>query len=110
MSVRKRTCPQQMGDAAAVKDVDKLGKIGERPRQPVDLINNDHVDLACLDIGTIGSLLFSQAEQPTSGEAKVVGGANSQIDDVFFSGSRGAFAVQPSRPATAASDASMSGR
>ena len=83
MSVRKPTCPQQMGDAAAV-NVDKLGKIGERPRQPVDLINNDHVDLACLDIGTIGSLLFSQAEQPTSGEAKVVGGGNSQIDDVFF--------------------------
>src|SRR5580700_115330 len=25
-------------DAAAVKDVDKLGKIGERARQPVDLI------------------------------------------------------------------------
>ena len=53
MSVRKRTCPQQMGDAAAVKDVDELGKIGERARQPVDLVNNDHVDLACLDIGAI---------------------------------------------------------
>jgi hypothetical protein len=53
MSVRKRTCPQQMGDAAAVKDVDELGKIGERARQPVDLVNNDHVDLACLDIGVI---------------------------------------------------------
>src|ERR1019366_434232 len=37
-------------DAAAVKDIDELGKIGERPRQPVDLIDDDHIDLACLDI------------------------------------------------------------
>ena len=39
------------GDATAVKDVDKLGKIGERARQPVNLIDDDHVDLAFLDIG-----------------------------------------------------------
>src|SRR3979409_2074791 len=38
-------------DAAAVKDIDELGKIGERARQPVNLINDDHVDLAGLDIG-----------------------------------------------------------
>src|SRR5580704_13338162 len=38
-------------DAAGVKDVDELGKIGERARQPVDLIDDDHIDLACLDIG-----------------------------------------------------------
>ena len=29
------------GDAAAVKDLDELGKIGERARQPVDLVDND---------------------------------------------------------------------
>ena len=28
-------------DAAAVKDLDELGKIGERARQPVDLVDND---------------------------------------------------------------------
>jgi hypothetical protein len=33
-------------DAAAVKDLDELGKIGERSRQPVDLVNDDHIDLA----------------------------------------------------------------
>ena len=33
------------------KTVDELGKIGERPRQPIDLVNDDHVDLACLDVG-----------------------------------------------------------
>ena len=38
-------------DAAAVKDVDELGKIGERSGQPVDLVDDDHIDLACLDIG-----------------------------------------------------------
>ena len=38
-------------DAAAVEDLDELGKIGERARQPVDLIDDDHIDLACLDIG-----------------------------------------------------------
>ena len=32
-------------------NVDKLGKIGERARQPVDLIDDDHIDLAFLDIG-----------------------------------------------------------
>ncbi len=38
-------------DAAAVEDIDELGKIGERARQPVDLIDDDHIDLACLDVG-----------------------------------------------------------
>src|SRR6202043_1380455 len=38
-------------DAAAVEDLDELGKIGERAGQPVDLIDDDHIDLACLDIG-----------------------------------------------------------
>jgi hypothetical protein len=36
---------------AAVKDLDELGKIGERPGQPVDLVNDNDIDLACLDIG-----------------------------------------------------------
>jgi len=37
--------------AATVKNVDQLGKIGQRSRQPVDLVDDDHVDLACLNIG-----------------------------------------------------------
>jgi len=37
-------------DAAAVKNLHELGKIGKRSRQPVHLIHDDHVDLACLDI------------------------------------------------------------
>jgi len=43
-------------------------------------------------------------------EAEVIGGGNSQNRRFVLSESRGAFAVQPSRPAAAASDASMSGR
>jgi hypothetical protein len=38
------------GDLVTVKDLDELGEIGERARQPVDLIDDDHVDLAGLDI------------------------------------------------------------
>ena len=38
-------------DAAAVEDIDELGKIGERACQPVDLVNDDHIDLAFLDVG-----------------------------------------------------------
>jgi hypothetical protein len=37
--------------AATVKNVDQLGKIGQRSRQPVDLVDDDHLDLASLDIG-----------------------------------------------------------
>jgi MFS family permease len=57
---------QGIGGAAAVKDVDELGKIGERARQPVDLIYNDHVDLACLDIGAISWFTFSPAKPAAS--------------------------------------------
>ena len=39
------------GDAAAVEDLDEPGEVGERPGQPVDLVDDDHVDLAGLDIG-----------------------------------------------------------
>src|ERR1700730_5667422 len=44
-----------------------------------------------------------------SGEAEAIGGGNSQNRRFVLSESRGAFAVQPSRPAAAASGASMSG-
>jgi hypothetical protein len=43
-------------------------------------------------------LLFSRAEQLTSGEAKGIGGGNSQKCRLILSGSRAAFAVQPNRP------------
>jgi hypothetical protein len=38
-------------DATTVEDLHEFGKIGERSRQPVDLIDDDHIDLACFDIG-----------------------------------------------------------
>ena len=34
-----------------VKHLDELGKIGECTRQPVGLVNDDHIDLTRLDIG-----------------------------------------------------------
>src|SRR5580700_9246945 len=60
--------------------------------------------------GAISWLTFLRAEQLTSGEAEVIGGGNSQNRGFVLSESRGAFAVRPSRPAAAASGASMSGR
>ena len=27
-----------------VKDLDDLGEVGERSRQPIDLVDNDHID------------------------------------------------------------------
>src|ERR1700730_2562657 len=60
--------------------------------------------------GAISWLTFSRAEPLASGEAEAIGGGNSQNRRFVLSESRGAFAVQPSRPAAAASGASMSGR
>ena len=33
-----------------VEQFDQLGEVGERPRQPVNLVDDDHVDLAGPDI------------------------------------------------------------
>ena len=33
-----------------VEDVDDLGEIGKRPRQPIDFIDNDDLNLAGLDV------------------------------------------------------------
>src|SRR5450759_1084375 len=60
--------------------------------------------------GAISWLTFFAGGELTSGEAEVIGGGNSQNRRFVLSESRAAFAVQPSRPAAAASDASMSGR
>ena len=32
-----------------IEDVDNLGEIGKRPRQPVDLVDNDDLNLPGLD-------------------------------------------------------------
>jgi hypothetical protein len=37
--------------AMAVEKLDQLGKVRERPRQSVDLVNDDDVDLAGLYVG-----------------------------------------------------------
>ena len=34
-----------------VEDLDELGEVGERAREPVDLVDDDHVDEALLDVG-----------------------------------------------------------
>ncbi len=33
-----------------VEQLNQLGEVGKRPRQPVDLVDDDHVDLASPDI------------------------------------------------------------
>ena len=35
----------------SVKDVHNLGEVGERAGQPIDLVDNYDLDLACLDVG-----------------------------------------------------------
>jgi hypothetical protein len=39
------------GDAVAVEDVNQLGKIRERSRQPIDLVHDDHVNPVRLNVG-----------------------------------------------------------
>ncbi len=38
------------GCVIGVEDVDDLGEIRERPRQPIDLVDNDGLNLAGLDV------------------------------------------------------------
>ncbi len=38
------------GRIMGVEDVDDLGEIGKRPRQPIDFIDNDDLNLAGLDV------------------------------------------------------------
>jgi hypothetical protein len=38
------------GDAMRVEQFDQLGEVGKRPRQPVDLVDDNHVDLTGLNI------------------------------------------------------------
>jgi hypothetical protein len=37
--------------AATVEDLHQFDEIGKRSRQSVDLVDNDYIDLACLDVG-----------------------------------------------------------
>ena len=34
-----------------VKQLDQFGKVRERARETIDLVNNDNINLACFDIG-----------------------------------------------------------
>jgi hypothetical protein len=38
------------GRSPCVEDLDNLGKIGERPGQPVDLVDDDGIDLPRRDV------------------------------------------------------------
>ena len=53
-----------------VEEFDQLGEVGKRPRQPVDLIDDDHVDLAGPDI--LQQLLERRPLHRTSRKAAVV--------------------------------------
>src|SRR5271166_1428256 len=50
--------------------LDQLGEVGERPRQPVNLVDDDHVDLAGPDI--VQQLLERRPLHRTSREAAIV--------------------------------------
>src|ERR1700730_13017430 len=60
-------------------------------------------------LGAISWLTFLAGGAADSGDAEAIGGVNSRNRGFVLSETRGASAVQPSRPAAAASGASMSG-
>ena len=53
-----------------VEHLDQLGEVGERPGQPIDLIDDDYVDPPSLDIGE--QLLQRRPIHRPAGEAAVV--------------------------------------
>jgi len=53
-----------------VEQFDQLGEVGERPRQPVNLVDDDHVDLAGPDV--VQQLLERRPLHRTAREAAVV--------------------------------------
>ena len=54
----------------ALEDLDDAGEIAERARQPVDLVDDDHVDAAALDVAQ--QPLQPRALHRAAGEAAVV--------------------------------------
>ena len=59
-----------------VEQFDQLGKIGQRPGQPVDLVDDDDVDLAGLDLGQ--QLLQGRAVERGAREGAIVIAAGDQ--------------------------------
>ena len=58
------------GDVVALEDFDQLGEIHQRAAEPVDLVDDDDVDQAGLDVGH--QLLQPRPLQRAAGEAAVV--------------------------------------
>ena len=58
------------GDAVAVEHLDQLGEVHQRAAEPVDLVDDDDVDPAGLDVGE--QPLQRRALQRAAGEAAVV--------------------------------------
>ena len=54
----------------ALENLDDAGEITERARQPVDLVDDDHVDAAALDVAQ--QPLQARALHGAAGEAAVV--------------------------------------
>ena len=53
-----------------VEKLDELGEVGERPRQPVDLVDDDDVDLAGPHL--VQQRLQGRALQRGAGESAIV--------------------------------------
>ena len=53
-----------------IKKLDQLGEVGERSGQPVDLVDDDDIDLACPDVGQ--ELLQGRAFGRSAGETAIV--------------------------------------
>ena len=58
------------GHTLALKHLDHLGKVGQAARQSVNLVDHNHVNLACLNVGH--QALESGALHVSAGEGRVV--------------------------------------
>jgi hypothetical protein len=57
-------------DAVGIKQLNELGKIGQRAGQPVDLVDQHNIDLAASDIGQ--ELLHRRTLERGAGERAIV--------------------------------------
>ena len=58
------------GDVVGFEHFDQPGEVGERPREPIDLVDDDDIDQPCLDIPE--QALQSGPLQRGAGDAAIV--------------------------------------
>ena len=47
----ERLCDRDEACTSGIKHIDDLGEVGERPGQPIDFVDDDHIDPPGMDVG-----------------------------------------------------------